>query len=273
MLIELLVANHGTFHRIIINTRRSPSTTAARIGDQPSKPCATRKTFGSAILSPYCNPPKRHRLSTDYSAIFKLYATEQSVYPLYALFQLESGLAYAKWPKFTGRNCYPVPHKEDDPHLAYEWRQKYVGQYGADRVELLEHMIAHFEGLAKITLENLQDATEQQVFDQVATHLLTQNEKSEEGGDDFGQGRCVYLSSGGLMCAAGCLIGDDHTARAFDTNPRGSSWRALLDSGLVPKSHSDLIAALQEVHDSASPCNWRAALESVATKFGLEFNF
>lgn len=203
------------------------------------------------------------------STISKIHAAERNLYLLYAFFAMESSLAYAVWPKFTGRNAYPVPHKEDDPHLAYEWRQKYVGQYGADRVELLEHMIAHFEGLAKITLENLQDATEQQVFDKVAQHLLAQGKKSEEGYTS----RCVYLTSSGLMCAAGCLIGDDDKARDFDTNPQGTSWPTLLARGLVPAAHFDLIAALQRVHDSYKPSNWHAALESVATKFGLEFNF
>ena len=54
-----------------------------------------------------------------------------------------------------------------------------------------------------INLSNLAQASTQEVFDFVAIHLLTQNEKS---GDDQ---VCYYRSPTGLKCAAGCLIADD----------------------------------------------------------------
>ena len=42
----------------------------------------------------------------------------------------------------------------------------------------------------------------QQIFDKVATHLLTQNARSAA------EGSCLYRSPSGLKCAVGCLISD-----------------------------------------------------------------
>ena len=55
----------------------------------------------------------------------------------------------------------------------------------------------------KITLKTLEQATAQEVFDQVAEHMLTQYELS------MLNDTCVYRGYSGLKCAAGCLIGDD----------------------------------------------------------------
>lgn len=59
-----------------------------------------------------------------------------------------------------------------------------------------------------ITLKNLHEATAQQVFTQVATHLLTQKERSFVI-DDRGEELCAYRGDNGLKCAAGCLISND----------------------------------------------------------------
>ena len=58
----------------------------------------------------------------------------------------------------------------------------------------------------KITLSTLSEATEQQVFDQVKNHMLTQMKKSmlESNGDP-----CAYRGFDGLQCAAGCLMSDE----------------------------------------------------------------
>lgn len=55
-----------------------------------------------------------------------------------------------------------------------------------------------------ITLKTLADATEQEVFDQVANHLLTQMKKSEHTRKNpYEYVNCLYRSSDGLKCAAG----------------------------------------------------------------------
>jgi hypothetical protein len=117
-----------------------------------------------------------------------------------------------------------------------------------------------------ITLKTLPQATAQEVFDQVATHLLTQMKKSE---NDVA---CLYRSSEGLKCAAGCLISDDEYTPEFDLDSDGNygmGWQSLIDRGLVPLAHRKLISALQEVHDGADTFYWRSSLARVADQYGL----
>lgn len=105
-----------------------------------------------------------------------------------------------------------------------------------------------------ITLKTLPDATAQEVFDQVVTHLLTQGRPSAQGG------HCLYRSENGLKCAAGCLIGDGE----YDEEMEESSWMQLAGDGLVPLAHDGLIQALQEVHDSLCVDDWPELCRRVA---------
>ncbi len=111
----------------------------------------------------------------------------------------------------------------------------------------------------KISLKTLSKATPQQVFDQVATHLLKQGKKS------LGTVGCRYHTSSGLMCAAGCLIDNDE----YSAEIENKSWHSLSLTGLVPNDHRDLIIQLQDVHDGKDVYQWPAALSEVAAKFGL----
>lgn len=124
--------------------------------------------------------------------------------------------------------------------------------------------------MEQITLATLPNATAQQVFDQVARHLLTQK-KASKAGDGFG---CEYRNADGLKCAAGCLIGDDEYADEFDhpKDATSTSWASLIRKGCVPGTHEPLIVALQEVHDSYDTSEWRDALCEVALRFNLEFD-
>lgn len=110
-----------------------------------------------------------------------------------------------------------------------------------------------------ITLKTLAQATEQEVFNQVVRHLLIQNKRSLIGSD------CAYRSPEGLRCAAGCLIADDE----YQHDLEGLTWFALIDHRMVPDYHSDLILALQKVHDGCDPKTWRQELERVAASHGL----
>lgn len=120
--------------------------------------------------------------------------------------------------------------------------------------------------MKQITLATLAEATAQEVFDQVATHLLKQNEQSRSA-DDW----CAYRGANGLMCAAGCLIADDEYKVAFDTggNAPSKGWDSLIADGFVPRAHSELIQGLQHVHDCYPPDQWRSALARTASGFGL----
>ena len=108
-----------------------------------------------------------------------------------------------------------------------------------------------------ITLANLDQATPQEVFDQVTTHLLKQNKKSMryEKSRNF----CAYRS-GNLKCAVGCLIDDDEYLPEMEA----SDWNDLIDNGYVKATvHTRLITELQNTHDTSSPVYWPDRLRKI----------
>lgn len=118
-----------------------------------------------------------------------------------------------------------------------------------------------------ITLETLPQATEQEVFDQVATHLLTQNEQSSINRGATGEVFCRYRA-GDLMCAAGCLIDDNE----YNETLEGEGWHGLVQQGIAPKEHETLINSLQEIHDETVVNNWFSELKDLAFNYGLNTN-
>jgi hypothetical protein len=113
-----------------------------------------------------------------------------------------------------------------------------------------------------ITLKTLEQATAQEVFDQVAEHMLTQNEQSK-----YADG-CAYRGDNGLKCAAGCLIGDDEYNNEL---MEGFTWADMLDrldAGISTK-HNKLISKLQNIHDGIECDLWLGRLLGVANEFGL----
>lgn len=120
-----------------------------------------------------------------------------------------------------------------------------------------------------ITLATLPQATEQEVFDQVAQHMLAQGVRSKKA--DVIDNICMYRGPAGLKCAAGCLIGDNEYTDDMDNNDKGTSWEGLASRGEVPKDHIKLIQAMQTIHDSTPPEEWAKALRDYASDNGLEF--
>ena len=118
--------------------------------------------------------------------------------------------------------------------------------------------------MKQITLATLPTATEQEVFDYVAHHLLTQNQRSV----DPKSKRCAYRGKDNLTCAAGCLMADDEYNPEFE----GWPWSSLIGRDCVPRTHRDLIGYLQSVHDNNHPDNWAQCLKKVAKEFSLKFN-
>ena len=118
-----------------------------------------------------------------------------------------------------------------------------------------------------ITLATLGTATEQEVFDQVATHLLKQNKKSLKlvEGRDY----CFYRGSHNLKCAAGCLIGEAE----YESWMENKIWQiivsALSDQYMNPMNHCDLIRSLQEIHDNYDVNEWISRLELIAVNYNL----
>ena len=109
-----------------------------------------------------------------------------------------------------------------------------------------------------ITLKTLEQATVQEVFDQVAEHLLAQNKQSE-GVHNNGL-TCMYRSPDGLKCAAGCLIGDDEYSSEWERR----NWGCVSKACGVTK-HIDLISSLQSIHDECEPSEWLVRLKELAS--------
>jgi hypothetical protein len=123
--------------------------------------------------------------------------------------------------------------------------------------------------------------TDQEMFDKVATHLLTQKIRAHDGSG------CKYRTLEGLRCAAGCLLPDWVDTKAFEgvsLRPLGleapeftsdylSRERALRkaffdDAGVSP-GQVTLLRALQVVHDGAHPEYWLKELGLLARTFKL----
>ena len=51
--------------------------------------------------------------------------------------------AFRTWPKFSGDVNFPIndPYNRDPAHRAYDYSPKWIGEYGALRFELLDHVI------------------------------------------------------------------------------------------------------------------------------------
>ena len=116
-----------------------------------------------------------------------------------------------------------------------------------------------------ITLATLPQATAQEVFSQVVTHLLKQSEKCEDS-----EGNCVYFNeSTGLKCAAGCLIAKDE----YSPEIENYIWTQLADRDEIPKNHASLIRKLQQIHDSSEPQYWIKRLKLIAKEQGFFYDW
>lgn len=114
-----------------------------------------------------------------------------------------------------------------------------------------------------ITLKNLHLATEQEVFDQVARHLLTQMETSIVG--SVCKYRHIKQDGTILKCAAGCLIADDEYIKDFERK----TWSLLIEKYGIPNTNAWLISQLQILHDTMATEYWKNELEILAKGFNL----
>lgn len=119
-----------------------------------------------------------------------------------------------------------------------------------------------------ITLATLPQATAQQVFDQVATHLLTQKQKAQTITERDGK-VCCYRTSDGLKCAAGCLISDEEYHQFVGSNINFKPWYIVSGIVNVQGVHDRLINDLQNCHDGVEETSWKDALSVIATDHKL----
>lgn len=114
-----------------------------------------------------------------------------------------------------------------------------------------------------ISLKTLPQATAQEVYNQIARHLLTQNEKAL----DENRCTCAYRGPSGLKCAGGCFISDDE----YTHDMEGRTWDGLANlTHYLPSEHSNLISEGQDIHDDYPPHQWPELLTSLAREFHLD---
>lgn len=119
----------------------------------------------------------------------------------------------------------------------------------------------------RITIKSLSRARPQRVYDFIVDGLRRQGKRSMLNSN------CVYrrtLKSGEVLrCAAGLLVSDDE----YDESNEGKCWNITTysaDSGDF--KHTDLILALQDVHDGFTPSLWERQFKRVANSFGLKYS-
>lgn len=126
--------------------------------------------------------------------------------------------------------------------------------------------------MKEITIDNLDSSTPQEVFDFIATHLLTQKEKStnKHGSilDHNPNTECRYRGSRGLKCAAGCIIPDEDYDRDFE----GRAWFTVVDYSGFSGAHIGLISTLQNIHDTINVQHWPQRLKELALSQKLIWN-
>jgi len=102
--------------------------------------------------------------------------------------------------------------------------------------------------MAKLGQYDITKMTAQEVADAVALHLFEQSEKSVDGDED-----CVY-NGDGVCCAAAPFTPE------YDETMERNDWLTLLDMGMVPSNHKNLIRLLQNIHDIDGIHQWKDGL-------------
>lgn len=114
--------------------------------------------------------------------------------------------------------------------------------------------------------------SKQEIFDTVATHLLTQMERSKFPSEEQG---CLYRGPGKLTCAVGCIIPDS----LYTTDMEGYTAEELFRRypiqfaivGLSKNEHQELLSDLQTLHDGNEPEQWHTKLLVTAKNHHLNF--
>lgn len=126
-----------------------------------------------------------------------------------------------------------------------------------------------------ITLKTLPEASLQDIFNQVAKHLLTQNAKSQLSLSHSGvkSKACAYRGEESRQCAIGCLIADEEYKFAMD-GTGDTSFMGLVAEGYFPtvdEEKADFLINLQYIHDAPDPEQWEERLLQLAIDYKLEW--
>jgi hypothetical protein len=121
-------------------------------------------------------------------------------------------------------------------------------------------------------------SAEQDVFNRVARHLLTQNARAVTmrfitgAGDSSSIPVCRYRTPEGLRCAIGCLISDESYSSEMEghATSHDTVLAALEASGVPVRGGLGLsLHDLQEIHDNHQPHEWRDLLAKFAKDYNL----
>jgi hypothetical protein len=111
--------------------------------------------------------------------------------------------------------------------------------------------------------EGEQVMTAQELFDKVATHLLTQGKK------------CAFIDSCryrhlGLSCAAGCLLNNEQYENVIEGLGINDSHNESVFREIVGDDNFFLLRQLQCIHDNISEKHWKDRLADLAIQYGLK---
>lgn len=117
--------------------------------------------------------------------------------------------------------------------------------------------------------------TSQQIFNKVATHLLTQKKKSlkkkslkkTRGADDDA---CLYRGPGGLKCAIGCLIPDSKYDECMENKIVKDILLNYPELRPYLGANESLLEDLQAIHDTDEVKEWFNQLKKTAKDHGLK---
>ena len=116
--------------------------------------------------------------------------------------------------------------------------------------------------------------TNEELFNRVRTHLLTQAKKSIDPATD----NCLYRGPDGTKCAVGILISDKYYSEYLENigigiGRAGGKVVEAVSNSLGVKltiDNIELLDALQDVHDRYEVAQWPEKLEKVRRDFLYE---
>jgi hypothetical protein len=108
----------------------------------------------------------------------------------------------------------------------------------------------------------------QEVFNRVATHMLTQMKRSMR------YKMCAYRGDNGLKCAVGCLISDENYCPTIEDKTVSShEVRSRVEATLgtrLEETTTRLLRNMQQIHDNTQPSDWFIRLYNLAVNHGLK---
>lgn len=107
--------------------------------------------------------------------------------------------------------------------------------------------------------------TEQQIFDKVVLHLLTQKKKATLKRTGFYKSNpvCAYLNDDGLKCAVGALLTDQEAQMFKNTD---APLEDVIKLATRYRVHELFLQELQIIHDESKPSRWYEKLSAMANK-------